>query len=70
MNANVAITALVSGDVDYTMLFDTSVRAALRGFPVKGIAGSITKSTRCAYGMGQNRAADRCGVIRVRQNGV
>jgi NitT/TauT family transport system substrate-binding protein len=45
MNANVAMTALVSGDVDYTMLFGTGVRAALRGFPVKGIAGSITKST-------------------------
>jgi ABC-type nitrate/sulfonate/bicarbonate transport system substrate-binding protein len=45
MNANVAMTALVSGDVNYTMLFGTGVRAALRGFPVKGIAGSITKST-------------------------
>ena len=45
MNANVAMAALVSGDVDYTMLFGTGVRAALRGFPVRGIAGSITKST-------------------------
>ncbi|HUK42722.1 MAG TPA: ABC transporter substrate-binding protein [Candidatus Acidoferrales bacterium] len=45
MNANVAMTALVSGDVDYTMLFGTGVRAALRGFPVRGIAGSITRST-------------------------
>jgi NitT/TauT family transport system substrate-binding protein len=45
MNANVAMTALVSGDVDYTMLLGTGIRAALRGFPVKGIAGSITKST-------------------------
>jgi len=50
MNANVAMTALVSGDVDYTMLFGTGVRAALRGFPVRGIAGSITKSTHVLIG--------------------
>ena len=31
MNANVAITALASGDTDYTMIFGSVVRAAMRG---------------------------------------
>ena len=31
MNANVAITALASGDTDYTMIFGSVVRAAIRG---------------------------------------
>jgi NMT1/THI5 like len=45
MNANVAITALASGDTDYTMIFGSVVRAAIRGLPVKVVASSIDGST-------------------------
>jgi ABC-type nitrate/sulfonate/bicarbonate transport system substrate-binding protein len=33
MNANVSITALATGDVDYTMIFGSVIRAAMRGLP-------------------------------------
>lgn len=45
MNANVAIAALASGDVDYTMVFGSVVRAALRGLAVKVVASFIDSST-------------------------
>jgi ABC-type nitrate/sulfonate/bicarbonate transport system substrate-binding protein len=45
MNANVAITALASGDTDYTMIFGSVVRAAIRGLPVKVVASLIDGST-------------------------
>ena len=45
MNANVAITALASGDTDYTMIFGSVVRAAIRGLPVKVVASFIDGST-------------------------
>src|SRR5688572_16344745 len=45
MNANVAITALASGDTDYTMIFGSVVRAAVRGLPVKVVASLIDGST-------------------------
>ncbi|MGH7872593.1 MAG: ABC transporter substrate-binding protein [Candidatus Binatia bacterium] len=45
MNANVAITALASGDTDYTMIFGSVVRAAMRGLPVKVVASLIDGST-------------------------
>jgi NitT/TauT family transport system substrate-binding protein len=45
MNANVAIAALASGDVDYTMVFGSVVRAALRGLPMKVVASFIDGST-------------------------
>src|SRR4029453_12405055 len=35
MNANVSITALATGDIDYTMVFSSVVRGALRGMPMK-----------------------------------
>jgi len=38
MNANVAMSSLISGDVDYTMIFDSVIRAAMRGIPLKVIA--------------------------------
>ncbi len=38
MNANVAISSLISGDVDYTMIFASVIRAAMRGIPLKVIA--------------------------------
>lgn len=45
MNANVAMAALLSGDIDYSTIFGSVVRAALQGFPVRALAGSINRST-------------------------
>jgi NitT/TauT family transport system substrate-binding protein len=45
MNANVSITALSTGDIDYTMIFGSVVRAALRGLPVKVVASYMDSST-------------------------
>lgn len=39
MNPNVSITALASGDVDYSQLFAAVVGAAIAGLPVKVVAG-------------------------------
>ncbi|HSK30603.1 MAG TPA: ABC transporter substrate-binding protein, partial [Candidatus Limnocylindria bacterium] len=38
MNANISITALSTGDVDYTMIFASVVRGAMRGLPMKVVA--------------------------------
>jgi NitT/TauT family transport system substrate-binding protein len=35
MNANVAMSALIAGECDYTMIFASVIRAALRNIPVK-----------------------------------
>jgi NitT/TauT family transport system substrate-binding protein len=45
MNANVSMTALATGDIDYTMLFGSVVRASLRGLPLKVVACSLDSST-------------------------
>ena len=45
MNANVSITALAGGDVDYTMIFGSVVRAAIRGLPVKVVSSFLDSST-------------------------
>jgi NitT/TauT family transport system substrate-binding protein len=45
MNANVSITALSTGDIDYTMLFGSVVRAAARGLPMKIVASFMDSST-------------------------
>lgn len=50
MNANVAITALASGDTDYTMIFGSVVRAAIRGLPVRVVASFIDGSTHALIG--------------------
>ena len=38
MNFNVAMSALINGEVDYTMIFGSVVRGAMRGIPVKVVA--------------------------------
>jgi NitT/TauT family transport system substrate-binding protein len=38
MNFNVALSAVISAEVDYTMIFGSVVRAAMRGIPVKVVA--------------------------------
>ena len=45
MSANVSMTALATGDIDYTMLFGSVVRASLRGLPLKVVACSLDSST-------------------------
>jgi len=45
MNANVSITALNTGDIDYTMVFASVVRGALRGMPMKVVASFMDSST-------------------------
>lgn len=39
MNPNVSITALASGDIDYSQLFGAVVGAAIAGLPVRVVAG-------------------------------
>ena len=45
MNANVSVTALATGDIDYTMVFASVVRGALRGMPMKVVASFMDSST-------------------------
>jgi NitT/TauT family transport system substrate-binding protein len=45
MNANVSITALSTGGIDYTMVFASVVRGALRGMPMKVVASYMDSST-------------------------
>jgi NitT/TauT family transport system substrate-binding protein len=44
MRVPVMITALSTGDIDYTMVFGSVVRAALRGLPVKVVASFLDGS--------------------------
>ena len=46
MNANVSITALATGDIDYTMIFGSVVRAAIRGLPVRVVASFLDSPTQ------------------------
>ena len=45
MNANISITALSTGDVDYTMVFSSVIRGALRGLPMRVVASFMDSST-------------------------
>jgi NitT/TauT family transport system substrate-binding protein len=45
MNANVSVTALSTGDIDYTMVFASVVRGALRGMPMRVVASFMDSST-------------------------
>lgn len=45
MAANVSVTALSTGDIDYTMIFASVVRGALRGLPMKVVASFMDSST-------------------------
>src|SRR4051812_42215105 len=42
MNPNVSITALATGDIDYSQLFAAVVGGALAGLPMRVIAGFMT----------------------------
>ena len=45
MNANISVTALSTGDVDYTMIFASVVRGAMRGMPMRVVASFMDSST-------------------------
>jgi NitT/TauT family transport system substrate-binding protein len=45
MNANISVTALSTGDIDYTMIFGSVVRGALRGMPMRVLACFMDSST-------------------------
>ena len=45
MNANISVTALSTGDVDYTMIFGSVVRGAMRGMPMRVLACFMDSST-------------------------
>jgi NitT/TauT family transport system substrate-binding protein len=45
MAANVSITALATADTDYTMIFGSVVRGAMRGLPIKVVASFMDSST-------------------------
>ncbi|HYT53466.1 MAG TPA: ABC transporter substrate-binding protein [Verrucomicrobiae bacterium] len=44
MGAAPSIAALTNGDIDYTMLTGTVIRAAIRGLPVRLVAGLLSSS--------------------------
>jgi ABC-type nitrate/sulfonate/bicarbonate transport system substrate-binding protein len=50
VNVNVAITALLNGDMDYSLLFGSTVRAAVRGIPVKALASFMDAPTQSLIG--------------------
>jgi NitT/TauT family transport system substrate-binding protein len=45
MSPPVSIAALISGDLDYNAIFGSSVRAAVRGLPIKVLASFVNGST-------------------------
>src|SRR6266498_1947141 len=45
MGAAPSIAALTNGDIDYTMLTGTVIRAAIRGLPVRLVAGLLSSSS-------------------------
>ncbi len=46
MNANISVTALSTGDIDYTTIFGSVVRAAMRGLPVRVVASFLDSPTQ------------------------
>jgi NitT/TauT family transport system substrate-binding protein len=50
VRSNVSISALVSGHIDYTMVFSAVVRAAIRGAPVRVVATFIDSPTYVMIG--------------------
>ena len=45
MGASVSVPALANGDIDYTFIFGSVVRGALRGLPLKVVASFLDSST-------------------------
>ena len=45
MNTPTTLTAMMTGDVGYTLLFGSVVRAALRGMPIRALASLLDSPT-------------------------
>ncbi|MGZ9143669.1 MAG: ABC transporter substrate-binding protein [Candidatus Binatia bacterium] len=45
MNTPTTLTAMMTGDVGYTLLFGSVVRAALRGLPIRALASLLDSPT-------------------------
>ena len=45
MRTSTMITAITSGDIDYTMAFGSVIRAAVTGLPLRVVAGTMDSST-------------------------
>ena len=56
MNANVSITALGNGDVDYSMVYSSIIRGALRGLPMKVVASFMDSSTHVLLARAQYKS--------------
>ena len=56
MNANVSIPALSTGDIDYTMVFASVIRGALRGLPMKVVASFMDGSTHMLIARPEHKA--------------
>ncbi len=56
MNANVSITALANGEIDYTLIFGSVVRAAILGFPLRVVTSFMDSSTHTLIAQPEYRA--------------
>jgi NitT/TauT family transport system substrate-binding protein len=56
MNANVSIPALSTGDIDYTMVFASVIRGALRGLPMKVVASFMDSSTHMLIARSEHKS--------------
>src|SRR5437660_12582042 len=57
MNVPNIITALVTGDIGYTLIFGSVVRGALRGMPMRALASLLDGSTHALVA----EPASQCG---------
>ena len=61
MNANISVTALATGDIDYTTIFGSVVRAAIRGLPVRVVASFLDSPTQMLLSRRRAGTAGRAG---------
>jgi NitT/TauT family transport system substrate-binding protein len=57
MRVPVMVTAISTGDLDYTMIFGSVVRAALRGLPVRVVASLLDGSTHALVSQPEFKSA-------------
>jgi NitT/TauT family transport system substrate-binding protein len=56
MNVPNIITALVTGDISYTLIFGSVVRGALRGMPMRALASLLDGSTHALVGKSEYKS--------------
>jgi ABC-type nitrate/sulfonate/bicarbonate transport system substrate-binding protein len=65
MGAAPSIAALSNSDIDYTMLTGTVIRAAIRGLPVRLVAGLLSSSPHVLLGRPEIKSVKELGGKRV-----